>query len=146
MAVIRGKVQWASVLEDFPNTHFEPKWSIDVILDAESKKLVESLGLGDKIKQNKDGDDAISIGRKCETSKGTKRPAPKVIGKNGVAFTEPIGNGSVCRVQFRADEWEYGKKSGIRADLQGVLVEEHVPYAGGDGSELKEFIDEDAPF
>jgi len=142
MSVITGKVKWAFVLKDSPNTHFEPKWCVDVVCTDETRKLVESVGL--KAREDKDGDVVVTFSRKCETSMGKPRPAPVVIGKNGLPFTKPIGNGSVCKVQFRVDEWEYKTKKGIRGDLQGVMVEEYVPFSGGDGTELLGYVDPEA--
>ena len=41
--IISGKAYWASITA--PNTTYEPVWCVDVCLDEDSKKKVESLGL-----------------------------------------------------------------------------------------------------
>jgi len=145
MAVIQGKVCWASVMADRPNTNFTPKWEINVYLDSKNKKILKDLGVEDKIKTDDQGE-YVKIYRPVETSTGKQRRPPVVIDKNGQPVTEDIGNGSLCAVQFRVDEWEFNKKTGVRLDLQGVMVLDHIVYNGKDGSELMELIEDNEPF
>jgi len=135
MAVIVSEVRWASIIQ--PNVAFEPQWCVDCInLDEAALEVIKESRLEGSIRVTDDGEKIFKVYRKCETSKGKARKAPVVMDKFGKPFTELIGNGSVCKVQFRADDWEYKAKSGIRPDLQGVMVLEHVKYGGSDGDEL----------
>jgi len=145
MAVIRGTAYWAKILGE-PAPGYDPndkEWSIDVTVDAEARKTLADLGLEDKIK-NKDDErgDFISFKRKGYKQDGERAKNIVVVDKKRQPWPEEdlIGNGSEVAVQFLADEWEYGKKSGVRAAILKVMVLDHVPY-GKD--ELAEFADDD---
>jgi hypothetical protein len=127
--VITGKVKWACVHS--PNTKYEPCWVIDVILDKETQQALRDAGLGERIRE-KDGDTIIQIKRRVERRDGSGKEnfPPKVIDMYHNSFESPIGNGSICNVQFQI--WDSTNKFGAfkGTDLQAVQVVEHVAYGG----------------
>jgi hypothetical protein len=129
--IISGKAYWASITS--PNTTYEPVWSVDVCLDKDSKKKIESLGLA---VQNKGDDrgDFVKIKRKVNKKDGNPRQSPVIKdSQNNDWDGSLIGNGSLVNVKFSTYDWTYAGKSGVATDLMGVQVVDLVPY-GGDGS------------
>ena len=145
MAVILGEVEWASI--QAPNTKFEPCWTIDVLIDAKQAKayVAESKKVnsaGAKPKKEADGRYRIKIARDVSRSKGDgDNPAPVVRDKRNRNMTALVGNGSICKVQYRFYEWKNSYGTGVGADLKGVQVLELVEYGEPDGDE---FADEDS--
>lgn len=144
MAVIIGEVEWASI--QAPNTKFEPCWTIDVLVDAKQAKayLSESKKVnskGVKIKKESDGRYRIKIARGVAKANGDgDNPAPVVRDKRNKDISVLVGNGSVCKIQYRFYEWKNGYGIGVGSDLKGVQVLELVEYGEPDG---EEFGDED---
>ena len=139
--VIKGKVKWCSVLS--PNTTFEPVWCVDVIVDdADTESELKAAGL--KVKKDKDGDKVIKFSRKTTKADGTPNKQPACVSKNPkVPFTELIGNGSVCNVQYSTYDWTNKFGSGVGADFKGIQVLEHIAYAAEDGGEFEAVDGED---
>lgn len=152
MAAFKGELHWAKVLGD-PVPGYDPsekEWTFDVTVDDTARQVLTDLGLADKIK-NKDDDrgDFMTFKRKGIKSDGEPAKPIQVVDKNKNPWPEDklLGNGTVAAVQFIADEWTYGKKSGIRAAPLKIMILEHVEYAK---DELTEFMDaddfDDVPF
>lgn len=138
-------VIWANVIK--PNTKFTPKWDIVALLTQEQAKALkeEALELGGKIKFRKEtfnGEDWLGyqLKRNLQKSDGTDNNQPVVVDASKNPFTELVGNGSICNIQYSLVAYKNKFGSGITNDLKGVQVLKHVPYIGGDGSE---FEDED---
>ena len=74
----------------------------------------------------------ISFSRDTETRRGTPLPPPMVQDAKGNPWPidVAIGNGSVCKIAYSIYLWdnEDGGK-GLTAQLLGVRVLQHVPYA-----------------
>jgi hypothetical protein len=129
--IISGKAYWASLAQ--PNTTFEPVWCVDVCLDEDTKKKVESLGV---VIQNKGDDrgDFVKIKRKVHKKDGSERPSPVIKdSQNNTWDGSLVGNGSLVNVKFSTYDWTYAGKSGVATDLMGVQVVDLISY-GGDGS------------
>lgn len=127
MAVIQGKVKWASLQQ--PNTTFEPVYSVDVVLDKEKAVQLKKEGL--PVKKNDDGEFILKAKRKAKRKDGSDNTKPRVVDGNKNPVSDLIGNGSLCNVQYQTFDWSYAGKSGIGVDLIAVQVLELVPYSGG---------------
>lgn len=134
MAVIKGKVKWASV--QAPNTKFTPQWTIDVVLEKDEAKKLKSAGFN--VKKDKDGDIILKCKKNVMRKDGTQNSPPRIVDAGKNPFKELIGNGSVCNVQYNPVDWEYAGKKGVSANLVGVQVLEHVAFGGGDEFEVIE--------
>lgn len=127
-AKITGKCKWASVIK--PNTKFDPKWSIDVIIeDKEVANRLEAAGL--KVKKDKDGDLILNIKRKTVTKKGDAVKPPIVVDNDGERWDSDIliGNGSIVTVDFTVYEYESFGNTGYGNWLNKVTVNELVEYS-----------------
>lgn len=119
-------VKWASV--QAPNTTFDPQWSVDVVLTKEQAKALQAEGLSPK--KDKDGDIILKIKRNVDRPDGTQNNPPRVVDAGKNVFTDLIGNGSICNVQYNVYEWKWKSKAGMSAGLIGIQVIDHVPYEG----------------
>jgi hypothetical protein len=128
--VIEGTAYWASISK--PNTTYEPKWTINVVLSEEDAKDFASRG--HTVKESDDGSFVV-IKRKCEGNNGPNNQ-PRLLDINGNDVNVLIGNGSKVKVQYREYDWEMNGKSGKGLDLQAVKILDLVPYSAGDGDEL----------
>jgi hypothetical protein len=154
MSVIKNvPVRWASVIK--PETTFDPVWTIEVILTEEQadrlKKEAKAVNpKGIKIKKDDEGNLVFRFKRKVMKANGEENNPPVCKGtKRDLLtgkledFTQLIGNGSICNVQYLFYEWENKFGSGVGADLKGVQVVEHVPYGVADGDEFDELGSEE---
>lgn len=134
MAVIQGKVKWASVQS--PNETYEPAWQVDVVLeDMEEAKALREQGLN--VKKDKDGDVILKLKQSVYRKDGvTRNKAPRVVDADKEVFLDLIGNGSLCNVQYNVRPWEYKGKTGVAGDLRAVQVLELVPYDNADKDEF----------
>jgi hypothetical protein len=144
------KCRWASVIE--PNTTFDPVYEIEAILDNEQAAVLRDQGLAVK---EKEGELIYRFKRKVEGQKkggGTfLYPKPIVVGKDNRPFEELIGNGSTVNIAYDVRKWEAYGGSGVKGDLVGVQVIDHVAFTGGGGSNPfgaveEETIDNSSPF
>ena len=124
------------------NTQFEPTYEVQVELTpAQAKALVEESkevdpkGKGIKIKKEEDGTLTYRFRRKESRPDGTLNHPPVAVGKDGkTPFTENIGNGSICNVQYIFVKYEHPKfGAGVTNDFKGIQVIEHVEYGEKDG-------------
>ncbi len=146
MAILEGKAYWASVTT--PNTTFEPVYTVDLVVDADTASDFESRGfrVKDLSVKAEDGSEqpigkAIVIKRKVNSANNQVRPAPKLFDANKNPIDTIVGNGSTVRVQY--NEWEtenkYGQFKGL--DFQAMQVIDLVSVKSGDGDELDPFGD-----
>ena len=129
--VIEGVSQWASILT--PNTKFEPKYCIDLIL---AEQLAEDLKeQGYNIKDKEDGP-TITISRKVNGPNGMIRKAPALMDAQKATLDCLVGNGSKVRVQARPWEINRNGQDFKGLELQAVQVIDLIEYRGADGDEL----------
>ena len=132
--LIEGNVKWVSIME--PNTTFEPCYQASMIVDKKTADEFEALGI--KTRTDNDGDLLLTFKRKTTKADGTAMRRPVQVDLANQPLNELIGNGSLARIQYAIRDWEWGKKTGKKLDLQGIQVIEHVPYGGVDGGEFKQ--------
>ena len=140
MAILTGEVEWACIQQ--PNTKFEPCWCIDILVDAKqakdyaaAAKKVSAKGTT-KPKKESDGRYRIKISRDTIMSTGDAATQPVIRDKANRDLTVLVGNGSICKVQYRFYEWSNGYGKGTGVDLKGVQVLELVEYGEPDGEEF----------
>lgn len=140
MPVISGTAYWASVHK--PNTTYDPKWTIELIVDkdeaAKFKSRVDELKETGKentpaIKKDEEkGGYSIRVDQRVEQADGSPNQPPRVIDLEGQPFDELIGNGSQVEVLYNLGRSTYKNKTYIKAYLRAVKVIEHVPYKSND--------------
>ena len=146
MPVLKNvEVQWAKVFE--PDTAFEHMWSLKAILTQDHQeqlvsitKTVDPKGKGVKIKVE-DGEASYRFKRKVNKADGSGNNTPPLVcGPAGPTdiFNLPIGNGSICNIQYKPVAYDNKFGKGVLCDLQGVQVLVHVPYGTQDGDEFGE--------
>ena len=136
--VYEGTAYWASVTT--PNTRFEPKYTIDLVVDEDTAEQLRTSGL--TIKDKEEGP-TVTMKRNVNGPNGMVRRAPRLIDRNKEELDCLVGNGSKVRVQYK--EWEvnrYGKNfKGL--DLMAVQVLDLVSYNGaGDEFDVEESLEE----
>jgi hypothetical protein len=167
---LKGKAMYAKVHQ--LDTKFEPKWTLDLLLDAESLKMAQEMNL--RVKNDRDiyknqfkgYEDGwyIRIDRPLKDRDGDTNDPPKVIDSKlrDVPSHVQIGNGSEVNVQFfikNGNPAALKKWGGYGAYLLGVqilkleefrrsnpdtdFVEEDGDGAAGSFS-TSEFTDDDA--
>ena len=157
MAIIKGKAYWAKVIGE-PGEAYDPgerEWSIDVTVDKEARKVLEQLGVADKIndpevnkkgekraKPHESGMEYITFRRKELKKDGTPSKPIRIVDskKNPWPEDKLIGNDSVVIVQFSVNEGEYRGKPWKKPSLLAIMVKEHVPY---DSDEFDDYVDPD---
>ena len=146
MSVLRKcPVIWANVIK--PNVKFQPKWDIVALLTKDQARQLkdEASELGGNIKFRKEtfnGEEWLGyqFKRNLVRADGEENSQPPVMDAKKEPFTDLVGNGSICNIQYSLVSYKNKFGKGITSDLKGVQVLKHVPYIGGDGSE---FEDED---
>lgn len=132
--IIQGIAHWAKIVGD-PQPGYDKsklEWSLDLEIDADTKKKLTKEGLGPKIKTSKDGEyDFLAFKRPAVRSDGTPSKPIKVVGPDGkTPFTQKIGNGSVLNVSFLINETKYQGKTHLKPGILAVQVAKHVAYEG----------------
>lgn len=122
------KCKWASLIT--PDTRYEHKWKVDIIL---TKKLAESLkSVGFNVRTDKDGDQILRVIKKTRTKAGAPMEAPRVVARDGsTPFTERLGNGSTININIYAKYIEVSGETHLPAYINAVQVVELEPYKGG---------------
>lgn len=149
--VIRGTLDWAKLTgKARPHTGEKrydkgPYWSVDVTPNADSLKLVESLGLKEKLREP-NSKDKQRVGQgpylalkvlENKPNSDEKNEPPKIVDLQGKAWDgRLIGNGSVADVKVRVVD--YGKSVQKGVYLQAVRVLDLVPYESNDFAPLSE--------
>jgi len=130
--VYEGTAMWASITT--PNTRFEPKYSIDLVVDNEMAQALKSEGY--KVKFDKEEGPTITMKRNVNGPNGMIRKAPKLLDKNKNELDCLVGNGSKVRVQARPWEMVRNGQEFKGLELQAVQVLDLVQYSSGDGDEF----------
>ena len=129
--VIEGVSKWASILS--PNTTYEPKYCIDLILAEEKAQQLKEEGYN--IKDKEDGP-TITISRKVNGPNGMIRNAPTLMGRDKEDLDCLVGNGSKVKVQAKPWEMTRNGQDFKGLELQAVQVIDLIEYRAGDGDEL----------
>jgi hypothetical protein len=122
-------VKWAMVLPEHPDTKYEHRWKVDVVLDEAWKENLQKAGFN--IYQDGDGDWILRVIKKVKTRAGKTQAPPTVVAKDGTPVTVPVGNGSVCDTRVYAKYNTVAGKTFLNAYLNKLTVNEHVLYEGG---------------
>lgn len=137
----RGKANWAKIKN--PDVAYEC-YSVDLILDDDSKGLFKDSGLQLKVKTTEDGGNYIRLRRpmtKTFKDKGVVDNGPPQVllrdGKDYKPFDGFIGNGSEIIAKVRVYDTSRGKGH----ELTVVAIEDLVVYEGSE-----EIGGEDLPF
>ena len=131
MSVYEGMAMWASITT--PNTRFEPKYTINLVVDDETASQLKSEGYN--VKDMEEGP-TITIKRNVSGPNEMIRKAPALMDKNKNVLDCLGGNGSKVRVQ--AKPWKMNKNGQALQglELQAVQGIDLVQYSGGDGNEF----------
>ena len=144
MPVISGTAYWAKVHQPhFDQYNEQGIFSIDVTVDAKTKKQLQDLGLGPRIKNKGDERyDFITIKRKYTRKDGTKNSAPRVVDskKTPISPDDLIGNGSKVNVAFDTYDYNVGGNQGVGSSLKAVQVIKLIEYSPSEN--LDEFSEE----
>lgn len=125
--VIRNaRVKYAKVYQ--PDEQYPPaKWSVNIYPTDEDRHALQAHGV--EFREDKDGDTFVVAKRKTLTRSGAEQTPPRVVGPKKEAFTEPIGNGSVCNISVLIIDYTFQKKHGKTVYLDALQVVNHVEYA-----------------
>ncbi len=159
---IKGKLMWPKLFK--PDTYFEPRWTVDLLLNEEGKKKAKEetlrVKVNDKYKGLFDGYDGsfIRIERPVTDRKGEERDPPVVKDAKlrDVPSTVGIGNGTDAIARFFVKTRnKQGKimspaeamksNDGYGMFLTGVQIINLVPYENTSDPET-DFIEEDGSF
>ena len=144
MSKISGTAYWAKVHQPhFDQYNEQGIFSIDVTVDAKTKKQLQALGLGPRIKNKGDErNDFITIKRKYTRKDGTKNSAPRVVDskKTPISPDDLIGNGSKVNVAFDTYDYNVGGNQGVGSSLKAVQVIKLIEYSPSEN--LDEFSEE----
>ena len=144
MPVISGTAYWAKVHQPHYDQYNEQGiFSIDVTVDAKTKKQLQDLGLGPRIKNKGDErNDFITIKRKYTRKDGTKNSAPRVVDSKRTPVSPDIliGNGSLVNVAFDTYDYDIKGNKGVGSSLKAVQVTKLVEYSPSEN--LDEFSEE----
>jgi len=127
MPVVSGVAYWASITQ--PNTTYEPKYTINVVLDEDTADKFRSEGY---TVVDKDEGPTIVIKRKVHGPNGMVRSAPDLMDRNKNPLDCQIGNGSKVNVQYKP--WEITRQGKVYKglDLQKDQVVDLVTYGNVD--------------
>tara|TARA_Y100000287_G_C14216721_1_gene353844 strand:- start:201 stop:701 length:501 start_codon:yes stop_codon:yes gene_type:complete len=144
MPVISGTAYWAKVHQPhFDQYNEQGIFSIDVTVDAKTKKQLQDLGLGPRIKTKDDErGEFITIKRKYTRKDGTKNSAPRVVDskKTPISPDDLIGNGSKVNVAFDTYDYNVKGNQGVGSSLKAVQVIKLIEYSPSEN--LDEFSEE----
>ena len=144
MPVISGTAYWAKVHQPhFDQYNEQGIFTIDVKVDAKTKKQLQDLGLGPRIKTKDDErGEFITIKRKYTRKDGTKNSAPRVVDskKTPISPDDLIGNGSKVNVAFDTYDYNVGGNQGVGSSLKAVQVIKLIEYSPSEN--LDEFSEE----
>ena len=129
--VLEGIANWASITT--PNTRFEHKYCIDVVLDDATAQELRSQGYNIK---DKDDGPTITVSRKVNGPNGMVRKPPTLMDAQKQTLDCLVGNGSKVKVQARPWEITRNAQDFKGLELQAVQVIDLVSYSAGDGDEF----------
>ena len=127
---VTGRAYYANVVT--PNTTFDHKWEVNVVLDDET--LTDFERRGHPVKE-KDYGRFLTFKRNVNKKDGGQNNRPILINeeRQRVDTLPKIGNGSLVKVQYAEYSWEYADKVGKGRDLRAIQLLELVEYAEPDG-------------
>ena len=125
-----GRAYYASVVT--PNTTFDQKGEVNVVLDDET--LIDFERRGHPIKE-KDYGRFLNFKRNVNKKGGGQNNRPILINeeRQRVDTLPKIGNGSLVKIQYAEYSWEYADKVGKGRDLRAIQLLDLVEYAEPDG-------------
>lgn len=110
-------------------------WSVNMYVNAEGRDRLMALGANPKI--DRDNNEFFIAKRNVmNKNKEAVKPPLLVDGKKN-AFTDDVGNGSICNIAVTPFPWEKGRagtpsyKAGVLLYLNAVQVIEHVAMSSG---------------
>ena len=128
---VTGRAYYANVVT--PNTTFDSKWEVSLVLDDDT--LTEFENRGHPIKE-KDFGRFIHFKRNVDRKGGGQNTRPLLVDENRkrVDTLPNIGNGSTVKIQYKEYAWNYQGKAGKGRDLRAVQLVDLVEYNEPDGS------------
>lgn len=120
----------------------EREWSIDLTPDTDGRKALKKLGLSDRLREPKDGDNRTESYVSFRQSEFRKNGEPNDPIRIVDARNRPwdpktlIGNGSTVEVKFVAQDYGPGKHKGMY--IRAIRVLELVAYEAQDFAPLSE--------
>ena len=128
---VTGRAYYANVVT--PNTTFDSKWEVSLVLDDDT--LTEFENRGHPIKE-KDFGRFIRFKRNVDRKGGGQNTRPLLEDENRkrVDTLPNIGNGSTVKIQYKEYAWNYQGKAGKGRDLRAVQLVDLVEYNEPDGS------------
>lgn len=141
---VRGEAHWAKVLGKPRKNTFteENEWTIDVSLDKEGLKTFKDLGISDRLKSPKEGDNRGKFytfkQRELRADKITKNEPIKIVDAKGQPWNPDtlIGNGSMVDVKFVFQPADGLKKAGVY--IRSIRVLKLDPYVSQEFAPLSE--------
>ncbi len=136
MPVVDGVAYWASITQ--PNTKFEPKYTINLVVDEDIADTFRSKGY---TVMDKEEGPTLQIKRKVNGPNGMVREAPVLMDRSKNLIDCQVGNGSKVRVQYRP--WEVNRQGELFKGLElcKVQVVDLIPF--GDEDEFDVIEEED---
>jgi len=127
---VTGRAYYANVVT--PNTTFDHKWEVNVVLDDET--LIDFERRGHHVRE-KDYGKFLNFKRNVNKKSGGQNNRPILINeeRQRVDTLPKIGNGSLVKVQYAEYSWEYADKVGKGRDLRAIQLLDLVEYAEPDG-------------
>jgi len=135
---VTGRAYYTNVTT--PNTTFDSKWEVSLVLDDET--LADFENRGHPVKE-KDFGRFIHFKRNVDRKGGGQNARPILVDENRkrVDSLPNIGNGSTVKVQYKEYAWNYQGKAGKGRDLRALQLIELVEYNEPDGTGM--YDDED---
>lgn len=122
MAVVKGTVLYSHLTQPSKEENgFKAKYSIDLIVDNETKKELIAAGASPKVNK-KTGQEYFNFWSNGKNKQGDFNPPIKIVdAKKQTTNAEP-GSGSVVKVQYSVVEWTFANKKGIMLALGAVQI------------------------
>ncbi len=135
---VTGRAYYTNVTT--PNTTFDSKWEVSLVLDDET--LADFENRGHPVKE-KDFGRFIHFKRNVDRKGGGQNARPILVDENRkrVDSLPNIGNGSTVKIQYKEYAWNYQGKAGKGRDLRALQLIELVEYNEPDGTGM--YDDED---
>lgn len=138
---ITGKAYWAKVLgPPVPNYNRDGnEWTFDFTPDEEGLKMIEELGIKDKMKYKADERGDFIQFKQKELRADGKANFPITVCDARNRPWDPntkIGNGSTVEVKFKVVDYGKGKPTGVYP--QAIRVLEHLPFVRQEFAPLPE--------
>jgi len=122
---VTGLAYYANVVT--PNTTFDDRWEVNLVLDDETLNDFERRG--HPIKE-KDYGRFINFKRNVNKKGGGQNTRPILIDEDRqrVDTLPKIGNGSLVKIQYGEYSWEFQHKAGKGRDLRALQLLDLVEY------------------